>query len=149
MRNQLIEYIQGGIKRYPREHTHIDRMARIRNSRAKGYEMAVTKYDFQRELEEELERLKKILKLGYELKVRWIPNINPRIYGEVKGDYIYVYNEDREVALETLKHEFLDCAISKVIEPYKEVTNKLIALINENAYRNKEKLLEVLCNLID
>ena len=124
-------------------------MARIRNSRAKGYEMAVIiKYDFQRELEEELERLKKILKLGYELKVRWIPNINSRIYGEVKGDYIYLYGEDKEIALETLKHEFIDTAISKIIEPYKDVTNRLISLINEDAYKKKEKLVESLCQLI-
>ena len=36
----------------------------------------IARYDFQRELEAELERLKKILKLGYELKVRWIPSNN-------------------------------------------------------------------------
>ena len=61
----------------------------------------------EKELEAELERLKKILKLGYELKVRWIPNNNSRISGEVRGDYIYLYDEDKEVALETLKHEFI------------------------------------------
>jgi len=108
----------------------------------------IIKYDFQRELEEELERLKKILKLGYELKVRWIPNINPRIYGEVRGDYIILYGEDKEIALETLKHEFIDTAISKIIEPYKDVTNRLISLINEDAYKKKEKLVESLCQLI-
>ncbi len=54
--------------------------------------------------------------------MRWIPNKNSRISGEVRGDYIYVYDEDREVALETLKHEFVDYAISKVVEPYKEMT---------------------------
>ena len=82
----------------------------------------IAKYDLQKELEVELERLKKILQLGYELKVRWIPNCNSNVSGEVKGAYIYVYDVDREVALETLKHEFMDYAISKVVEPYKEVT---------------------------
>lgn len=103
--------------------------------------------DFQKKLETELERLKKILKLGYELKVRWIPNKKLRVSGEVRGDYIYVYDEDSEVALETLKHEFVDYAISKVIQPYKEVTNRLIALINDLAYKRKEKLVEALCKL--
>ena len=108
----------------------------------------IAKHDFQKELEAELERLKKILKLGYELKVRWIPNNNSRISGEVRGDYIYLYDEDKEVALETLKHEFVDYAISKVIEPYRKVTNRLIALINEDAYKRKERLVEVLTQLI-
>lgn len=71
-----------------------------------------------------------------------------RISGEVRGDYIYVYDEDKEVALETLKHEFVDYGVSKVIEPYKEVTNRLIALINEIVYTRKERLVEMLTQLI-
>jgi hypothetical protein len=59
-----------------------------------------------------------------------------------------VYDEDGEVALETLKHEFVDHAISRIIEPYKEVTNRLIDLINEDAYKRKEKLVETLCELV-
>lgn len=111
--------------------------------------MTVTaKYDLQKELETELERLKRILKLGYELKVRWIPNNNSKISGEVRGDYIFVYDEDEQVALETLKHEFVDYTISKVVEPYKEVTNRLITLINEIAYARKERLVEMLTQLI-
>jgi len=48
--------------------------------------------------------------------------------------------------LGTSRHGFLDYAISKTIEPYKEVTNRLIALINEDAYKRKEKLVEALSN---
>ena len=92
--------------------------------------------------------MKKILKLGYELQVLWVPKDNSKLSGEVRGCYIYVYDEDEEVALETLKHEFLDYAISRVIEPYKEVTNRLIALINEEAYKKKEKLVDALSRLI-
>jgi hypothetical protein len=47
-----------------------------------------------------------------------------------------------------LRHEFLDYAIGKVIEPYKEVTNKLIMLINEEACKRKEKFVEVSSELI-
>ena len=109
----------------------------------------ITTFNLQKRLEEELERLKRVLRLGYELEVRWIPNGNSKLSGEVKGDFIYIYDRDEELALETLKHEFIDYAISKVIEPYKEVTNRLIALINENAYQRKEKLVESLCQLIE
>ena len=105
--------------------------------------------DLQNELEAELEQLKKTMKLSCELKVKWIPNIAKEIAGEVSGDYIYIYDEDREVAFETLKHEFLDHAISRVIEPYKAVTNRLIALINEDAYKKKETLVESLTRLLE
>lgn len=100
------------------------------------------------ELETELERLKKMLQLGYELRVSWLPSINAGASGEVKGDRIYVYDEDTEAALDTLRHEFLDYAISNVIQPYQEVTNRLIALINEDAYRRKEKLVDALALLV-
>lgn len=99
-------------------------------------------------LNQELSKLKSKLQLGHELKLKWIPNGNEKLSGEVKGDVIYVYDEDEKKALETLRHEFLDYAISKIIEPYKEVTNKLIILINEEAYRRKEKLVENLARLI-
>jgi hypothetical protein len=99
-------------------------------------------------LEAELERLKSFLGLGYHLRVKWIPNNNGKLSGEVKGDCIYIYEEQEEQALETLRHEFLDYAISQVIEPYKEVANKLILLMNEIAYRRKEKLVETMCRLL-
>jgi hypothetical protein len=111
--------------------------------------MAGGEASFQKELEAELERLKKKLKLSYELKVRWVPNNNSKIFGEVRDDYIYIYDENREVAFETLKHEFLDYAISKVIEPYKEVTNRLIAIINDDAYKRKEKVVQALSQLLN
>jgi hypothetical protein len=50
--------------------------------------------------------------------------------------------------MKTLKHEVLDYAISQTIAPYKEVTNKLIAQINEDAYRKKERLVEALNKIL-
>ena len=104
--------------------------------------------DLQKRLEDELERLKDLLKMGYELKVAWLPNGNSNLSGEVKGETILIYEEDFDRALETLRHEFLDYEISRIIEPYREVTNKLISLINEDAYRRKERLIEALVKLI-
>ena len=104
--------------------------------------------DLQTCLELELERLKKILKIGYELRVRWIPTNNRKISGEVRGNYILVYDQDSTIALETLTHEFIDHAVSKVIEPYKEMTNRLIDLLNEHAYERKESLVESFCRLL-
>jgi hypothetical protein len=35
-----------------------------------------------------------------------------------------------------------------MIEPYKEVLNRLISMINEDAYKRKERLVEAICRLI-
>lgn len=103
---------------------------------------------FEHVLEEELERLKSKFNMGYELKVVWVPNGNERLYGEVKEEKIFIYDKDLDKALKTLKHEFLDYAVSQIIEPYKEVANVLIRLLNEKAYRQKEALVEKLSKLL-
>ena len=101
-----------------------------------------------RALVEELERLKATLNMGHELELKDLPNKNAKICGEVKGECLYVYDEDEKCALTTLRHEFLDYAICKAIEPYKKVVNKLIELLNEEAYARKERLVEVLASAI-
>lgn len=99
-------------------------------------------------LEKELERLKCKLQMGHELKVVWVPRNDSKLAGEVRGVTVFIYEETEEEAIATLGHEFLDYSISKIVEPYKEVTNKLITLINEQAYRKKERLVENLRSLI-
>jgi hypothetical protein len=103
--------------------------------------------DLTAKLETELERLKRFLRLGHHLRVKWIPN-DGKLSGEVNGDCIYVYEEEEKLALETLRHEFLDYAISQAIEPYKEIANRLILMMNDGAYRRKEKLVEALSQLV-
>ena len=110
-------------------------------------QMAETR-NLQEILEEELEKLKRKLQMGYELKVLWSPDDYSNLSGEVRGDKIFIYERDENKALETLRHEFLDYAISQIIEPYRQVANKLIKLINEEAYKKKERLVESLKNLI-
>jgi hypothetical protein len=102
----------------------------------------------QDKLRNELQDLKQRLGIGYELDVRWLPDENAKLSGEVKGTCICIYEVSEEKALETLKHEFLDYAISKVMEPYERIANKLIGLVNEEAYKRKEKLVEVLTKLV-
>lgn len=103
----------------------------------------------QREiLEAELERLKRLTGLGLGLEVVWAPGADKALLGEVKGKDIYIYEECMERALETLRHEFLDYCISRAIEPYKEVTNRLISMINRDAYRRKEEIVEALTKLL-
>jgi len=99
-------------------------------------------------LRRELTHLKQIFGRGYELEVIWAPNENSDLSGEVKGTRLYIYEPDREKALQTLVHEFLDYLISRSIEPYRDVTNKLISLINEYAYQTKEQIIESLTEIV-
>ena len=110
--------------------------------------LSKTELSGQQRLERELERLKKVLNRGQDLRVKWIPSGNGKLCGEVKGGWILIYDEDIEAAIETLKHEIVDYAVSEVIEPYMQVTNKLINLLNERAYQQKEKVVNSLSRLL-
>jgi metal-responsive CopG/Arc/MetJ family transcriptional regulator len=103
---------------------------------------------FQNRLLQELDRLKQKLGMGYELELKWLPGAKKELCGEVNGTCIYIYDEEEESALSTLKHEFLDYIISRTIEPYEQIANKLIQLTNEEAYRRKERLTNALAKLI-
>lgn len=102
-------------------------------------------------LESELERLKRALDLGHELRVEWLPGRakhfgGKQLSGEVLDGTIYIYDRDEGRALSTLRHEFLDYAVCQVIEPYKSIANRLISAMNEEAYQKKERLVErLLC----
>jgi len=102
----------------------------------------------QDRLIEELGRLQQKLDLGYELSVVWLPDSHNKLSGEVKENVILIYEDNETNAIETLKHEFLDYLISRTIEPYERIANKLIGLLNDEAYLKKEKLVEVLAALI-
>jgi len=99
-------------------------------------------------LNEELRRLQSLLKLGYDLKAIWTPKQHSELDGEVRGNIIHIYSESLDEALMSLRHEFLDFAISETVQPYEEVTNALIALLNKQAYARKERLVEKLADLL-
>lgn len=99
-------------------------------------------------LRNELERLKRLSGLGLKLEVVWKPRAEGALSGEVRNNTIYVYDVEEEKAIETLRHEFLDCCISEAIEPYKKITNRLISMINEEAYKMKEGIVEGLVKIL-
>jgi len=94
-------------------------------------------------LQKELERLKRVLGSCQELKVKWIPDVNSNLSGEVKGSIICIYEEVEERALATLRHEFIEYILTyELVAPYKKLVNKLISLFEEEMYERKEKLIE-------
>ena len=108
-----------------------------------------TKQGTQRRLEKELGRLKRGLNAGYNLRVRWIPDEESKLSGEVKGTVIYVYEKDEGKAVETLKHEFIDHHITReVVGPLVEYVNMQKSLIESLIYRRKEELVEGLSKLL-
>lgn len=99
-------------------------------------------------LHKELERLKGRSGVGHDLRVVWSPNSGSKLSGEVKGDLVYIYEGDVDRAVKVLRHEFIDYLVSQAIEPYRSVTNKLIQLLNEVAYKKKEYVVEALIKLL-
>ncbi len=87
--------------------------------------------------------------MGTGLKLVWAPDPRGALSGEVKGSTIFVYESDEEEeAAETLRHEFLDHCVSQAIDPYRKVTNIMIKLLNDNAYKRKEQIVEALSRLM-
>lgn len=99
-------------------------------------------------MEAELDRLKRLSGMGFELRVVWKPCADGALSGEVRNSTIYVYDSGEKKAVETLRHEYLDYCLSQAIEPYKQITNMLIRKINEDAYRRKEEIVEALAKLL-
>ena len=87
--------------------------------------------------------------LNVDLCVVWIPDPPKSLSGEVKNKTIYIYELDEKDAVKVLRHEFLDYCVSQAIEPYRNVTNRLIKMINEDAYKRKEKIVVALTRLVD
>ncbi len=107
-----------------------------------------TEVNVQGRLEEELKRIKQSLGMNEDLRVQWKPDPSRKEEGEVKGRTIYVYSDNEQTALQTLKHEVLDFLVSQTIEPYKEFANGVITLLNKQAYGKKEEVIEKLTRLL-
>ena len=108
----------------------------------------------QEKLNIEFTRLKRVLGVVGELKLKWIPRTSfsssgKELSGEVRGKVVFIYERNYDKAIQTLRHEILDYLVSQAIEPYKEVTNRLIKMVNEDAYKRKEKVVEALTRLLE
>jgi len=95
------------------------------------------------QLKDELERLRGMMSLGSELELSWHPDEGSDRHGEVKGNLIRIYDSDREEALKTLRHEFIDHVITReVIAPLIELINMQKKLIESMVYERKERIVE-------
>ncbi|NVM20578.1 MAG: hypothetical protein HWN68_02220 [Desulfobacterales bacterium] len=110
-------------------------------------------------LKKELSRLQKRYRLGLELKLAWLPDLVQSVSqvggkpvelsGEVVGTTIYVYESDEQVALATVRHEFLEAVITdEMTSVYVDAFNALKEVIEKAAYDRKEKLIDKLAEVI-
>jgi hypothetical protein len=105
--------------------------------------------DFQITLERELEGLEAKLGLDFGLKVVWAPDPSNHLSGEVRNGVVYVYEEDLEGAVRTLKHELIDYVLtSKLIQPLVSLVNLLIKAKEVEIYREKEGIVEALSKIL-
>ena len=100
-------------------------------------------------LEEELVKLKSLIPFDEELSVYWVPRSNTKLSGEVIGKKIYVYDENVCEALNTLKHEYLDCLLTReLVNPLVALVNVFINLRTKEIYIKKERVVTRLLALI-
>ena len=87
--------------------------------------------------------------LGAHLRLLWVPHEDSDKHGEVKGDAIIIYDKDEEVALKTLKHEFVDhIYVKDVIDPLVKYINLQKNLIDDLIYERKERIVDKMVEIL-
>jgi hypothetical protein len=107
----------------------------------------------EEKLADELDRLKRMVDMGYEVEVKWLPGTpihrhGKRLAEEVKGDTILVYAEDEDEALGLVRHGFAEWLLNQHTRKYRMLINKLIELFEEIQYEEKEKIIEAITKLM-
>ena len=103
----------------------------------------------QQALEEELGRLRRMIPFEEALTVCWTPQSHSKVSGEVVGDTVYVYEENLRQARNTLRHEYLDCLLTrKIVEPLIALINTFIKLKEKEIYKEKEHIVSTLSKMI-
>jgi hypothetical protein len=100
-------------------------------------------------LDKKLVRLKTLIPCEEVTEVHWKPQVESSLSGEVVKGIIYVYDEGLGDAVETLRHEYLDCILTrKIIAPLTAIVNLFIEDKTREVYRQKERVVEGLSKLL-
>ena len=105
--------------------------------------------NIQEILKEELANLKRLIPFEEELTLCWRPRLRGKISGEVIGNTIFIYDENPQEAVKTLRHEYLDCLLTrKLVDPLVAMINTLMKMKERDIYKGKERLVNTLSRLI-
>lgn len=111
-------------------------------------ELIPEQLDTECALQAELNRIVKILALP-QMKVIWAPDNSKTVAGQVIGKTVVIFDREMEEATITLRHEAIDYLVCRAVEPYKQLLNALIKLLNEKAYIEKESVVDSLTKLFE
>lgn len=101
-------------------------------------------------LDKELKRLQGLLGLECNFQVCWQPDIYKGVAGEFKDGVIYIYEADENRAVEVLRHELVDYLLTtRLVKPLVGLINLLIKCRESEIYREKERLVNMFCKLLD
>jgi len=104
----------------------------------------------QSDLEEDLRRLQRLVPLEESLQVCLKPTCKTEVLGEVRGSTIFIYSNNPSEASQTLKHEYIDYLLSrKLIDPLVSMINALTKIREDEIYRSKERIVDLLSGLLD
>ncbi|MGB9672493.1 MAG: hypothetical protein ACPLZY_05040 [Candidatus Norongarragalinales archaeon] len=104
-------------------------------------------------LRQELERLKRLLGVGNEVEVKWLPHTlklkdGKQLLEEVVGNTIIIYAEKQDEAVKLLHHGFAEWLLNQHTKRYRLLINKLIELFEQIQYEEKEKIADAITNLL-
>ena len=131
--------------------------SKLGTKEARSEEMARTRmqgdYSFQRSLEDQIWLLQQRTGVANQVKVKWLPGTiiirnGRRLAEEVRGNTILVYAENRREAEELARHGFVEWLLNQHTKPYRNLINKLITLFEDLQYENKERIVDMLTNLL-
>jgi len=131
------------------ERNRLSGLENIRQARLKSSDNR----SVQEALQTELERLKNILGLGYEVQVQWHPGQARLVKGRrvdeyVDGDVINIYCVDPHRAHELLRHGFMEWLGNRLTRPYRILLNKIIEAYEDVQYTVKEEVVDALAGLL-
>jgi Ni,Fe-hydrogenase maturation factor len=85
--------------------------------------------------------------LNLPLKVMWIPCSNKAVHGEIKQGTIFIYDENKEDAIETFQHELYEYKFKEVTRLHMTMVNALLEVLQKEIYNRKESFFDSLPSL--
>jgi len=90
-----------------------------------------SKISIQECLKLELEHTLSRLGISEQLGLEWLPQVRPRLAGEVRDQTVYIYVQDLPSALATVQHEVVDFWLTQLLQAPLEWSNATMKGVGE------------------
>lgn len=88
-------------------------------------------------------------RLGVNLNVRWQPDSSKSVHGEIKGNFIFLYDSNESEVWQTFTHEVTEYKLQNVTRLYRLLINNLIDAFEKSIYAEKEQFIDFLPKMIE